>query len=218
MKKQVYARFAKRNRGYCVQEVEEYILNQEKQFEEASIAQRRRIEQLQQKCDCLQSQLDALQGREEEIKQVLLAANQQASSMQEQVRVRCEQELQRLKLFRAKWTSAYQQMKERYHFDKDALNMESVIAATRLDLQKLLAQDFGIEKKDDMGQMEEYFRQEVQRLTAKQIATQKKDTASKPTLPSQEKRAQTAGDFNLESALNPTQSLDEICRELGLTK
>lgn len=88
------------------------------------------------------------------------------------VKLRYKQELDRLRLFRAKWENAYEQMKERYHFDKDALNVESVAVSVELELKKFLAQDFSLNKcvSDDM--MEEHFRREAERLTNKQLSVQ----------------------------------------------
>ena len=75
--------------------------------------------------------------------------------------------------------------------------------------------------------MEDYFRSEVERLTTQQINEQKKASASKAPVSGvaelkdkikeaeNKKKAQSAA-FSFEEALNPTESLADICKSLGL--
>ncbi|MCM1394217.1 MAG: hypothetical protein NC179_04905, partial [[Eubacterium] siraeum] len=186
---------------------------------------------LTDECRRLEEELSELRGREEQIKSAFITATQNADKMTADVKARYSAELERLRLFRAKWTSAYDQLKERYHFDKDALNMESVAVTTQLELQKFLMQDFSLNKGCSTDEMEDYFRSEVERLTNQQINEQKVSakqpvsgvTELKEKIKEAEtrKKAQSAKEaqsvaFSLEDALNPTESLEDICRSLGL--
>ena len=117
-------------------------------------------------------------------------------------------------------------MKERYHFDKDALNVESVAVSVEIELKKFLMQDFSLNKCASEDEMEAHFRKEVERLTAKQIAMPKVEKDNSPTEDSElkelmqktrEKKGRdekNSAAFSLDEALNPELSLDENYRAL----
>lgn len=218
-------RFPLARKGYDVRAVEEYISAEQERSGSAQLASRERIAALEARCDALSDELSSLRGKEEQIKAAFISATQNADRLTADVKARYALELDRLRLFRAKWTGAYEQLKERYHFDKDALNMESVAVSVELDLQKFLAQDFSLSKGGGEDEMERYFKSEVARLTARQVDESGENAPSKPSaaldelkskLREAETRADTSAAFSLEEALHPTESLADICRALGL--
>ena len=86
------------------------------------------------------------------------------------LKFRYAMEMDRLSLFRAKWTGVYQEMKERYGFQEDALNVESVAVSTRLEIERFLSRDFSLAKGDDVSESEETFKSEVERLSQRDSA------------------------------------------------
>lgn len=241
-RKKKMTRFAIKRRGYDVDAVESYIATEQARADEVQMSQRERINALTDEVGRLSVEVDELRGREEQIKSAFVVATRNADKLTEDVKARYAAELERLKLFRAKWVGAYEQLKERYHFDKDALNMESVAVSTQLELQKFLMQDFSLNKGGGTDEMEEYFRSEVDRLTKQQLTAQKlngegskawgdakKSDNTNVSSPSVEElkakikeaegkkaKAQSSAAFSLEDALNPTESLADICKSLGL--
>lgn len=210
-------RFKVKYRGYDAKEVEAYIAETQAKSETAMAQQRERIEALKTQNESLKAELAVLKSREEQIKVTLLKATNTANELDEQIKRRYKAELDRLKLFRAKWTGAYDELKERYHFSKDALNMESVAVQTELELTKYLTQEFSLAKGDDIDDMEAYFKSEVQRLTHLQQQVQL--DVEKKQKPKQDERASaqvSADEFCLEEALNPTESLEELCKSMGV--
>lgn len=225
-KKKKYTRFALKRRGYDAEAVEAFIANEQARADEVQISQRERITALTEDNAKLLEEVRMLRGREEQIKSAFIAATQNAEKLTSDVKARYAAELERLKLFRAKWVGAYEQLKDRYHFDKDALNMESVAVSTQLELQKFLMQDFSLNKGGETGEMEEYFRSEVDRLTCMPAS---RKTEAEPVnsavaelkdkikeAESRKANLQNSAAFSLEEALNPTESLAEICKSLGL--
>lgn len=213
-----------RYRGYDKKEVESFIVETQSKNETTLASQRERIASLLRDNDDLKAKLAVLQSREEQIKLTLLKATKTADELGEQIRSRFKEELDRLRFFRAKWTAAYEELKDRYHFSKDALNMESVAVQTELDLTRYLTQEFSLNRGDETDDMEAYFKKEVERLTALQQTMQKetesksKDVKEKLRLAS--KKAQESvdeGAFSMDEALHPTESLEEICQSLGLS-
>lgn len=227
MKKKKVARFALKFRGYDTDAVERYISKERAKSDDVQLKLRERINALTQECNKANEELASLRSREEQIKSAFITATQNADKMTADIKARYAEELERLRLFRAKWTGAYEQLKDRYHFDKDALNMESVAVSTQLELQKFLMQDFSLNKGCGSNEMEDYFRSEVDRLTEQQLNSQKNNT--QPIQPSsaaielkekikevENKKKEQSAAFSFEDALNPTESLADICKSLGL--
>lgn len=242
-------RFPMAHRGYDVNAVEAFLSVQQTRAEEVAMAQKERISALKSQNADLNAELLALKTREEQIKSTLISATEKADKMTLDIKLRYAMELDRLKLFRAKWTNAYEEIKERYHFSKDALNMESVVVSTEMEIQKFLAQDFSLPKGDNVSEMEVYFKGEADRLTEadsnvqelkrklieanerklaenrNKASAQSDDVvyaniAKKESMSKQTKEATKANAvaFSLEEALNPKESLAEICQYLGLPK
>lgn len=177
-------------------------------------------------------ELAALKNREEQIKLALVTATDNARKLNEDVRLRYERELERLRLFRAKWINVYEQLKERYHFDKDALNVESVAVSIELELKRMLAKDFSLDKAPVENEMEAHYRREVERLTQKQINCQNKAVERDATVVATSLAAGSSGKmpprggksarddvaFSLDEALNPQTAIRETCQALELAK
>lgn len=229
MKKKKITRFPISRKGYDVDAVESYIALEDGKAEETELALKDRIKQLSDELDNLRAENDEMKGREEQIKLCLVTATENANKLTDDVKARYRAELERLRLFRAKWTSVYEQMKERYHFDKDALNVESVAVAVEIELKKFLMQDFSLNKCVSDDDMETHFRKEVERLSARQTSIAKitddgdnEESALKDMMKKakeQKSRAdKNSAAFCLDDALNPSQSLDQTCQALFLAK
>lgn len=222
MKKKKTPRFPLARKGYDRDAVESYIALEQAKADEIQLEQRERVNALKQENETLKLQVETLKGREEQIKLALVTATQNADRMSEDVKRRYKQELDRLRLFRAKWLGAYEQMRERYHFDKDALNVESVAVSVEIELKKFLAQDFSLNKCVSEDIMEAHFRQEVERLTNQQLNCQMNvqseqtaepkntdDLRAKLKEAENKRKAKTSPAFSIEDALNPKNSLED---------
>lgn len=243
--KKTQPRFAIVRRGYDTESVEAYISLEHEKAERAGLEQKERIRLLKSRCEELAAELAVYRDKEEQIKTALLSATEKAEKTVLDVKFRYAMELERLKLFRAKWVNAYEEIKERYHFSKDALNMESVVVSTKLELEKFLAQDFSLDRGDPVDETEAEFKAEADRLSESDSkaaelkekliqAAEKKDREEKLTEHKREADRKNlfadgalkvqpaaafsteAEGFSLEEAQNPKESLAEICRYLGL--
>ena len=221
-------RFPIERRGYSREAVESWIALEGAKTDEIQLEQRERVNALKAENDALKLQVETLKGREEQIKLALVSATQNADRLSEDVKRRYKQELERLRLFRAKWLGAYEQMRERYHFDKDALNVESVAVSVEMELKKFLSQDFSLNKCVSEDMAEAHFRREAERLTALQFDAQREDKAVQAQK-SENSDVATKGDalaqklkeaegkrkgrgsaaYTLDDALNPTNTLEE---------
>ena len=206
--------FAKVRRGYDVESVEAYIALERDKAERAGMEQKERIRVLKADCERLTEELQVYRDREESIKTALLSATEKAEKTLLDVKFRYALELERLKLFRAKWTSAYEEIKERYNFGKDALNMESVAVSVKLELEKYLSQDFSLDKGLPCEETETEFKEKILKA-AERKDREEKQSRQKNDAATEVKAVPAAG-FSLEEAQHPTESLEEICKALGL--
>ena len=214
-------RFAVVRRGYDIASVEAYIALEREKADKAGLEQKERIRVLKAQCDRL---------AEEQIKAALIAAGEQAEKTELDIKLRYAMELERLKLFRAKWKGAYEELKERYGFGKDALNMESVAVSVRMELERFLAKDFALDRGGAAPEQEEQFKAEAERLSEEDDkvrelrdklvkAAERKDREAKLDSEKKPRTSSAAADvpvqaFSLEEAVHPTESLAEICRYL----
>ena len=237
-KKKVQPRFALVRRGYDVDSVEAYIALEREKADRAGLEQKERIRVLKAQCERLTEELAVYRDKEEQIKSALITAGEQAEKTTLDIKFRYAMELERLKLFRAKWTGAYEEIKQRYNFSKDALNMESVALSVKLELERFLAQDFSLDRGIPAEETEAAFKEEAERLGEEdskvrelkekliqaaekkdreaRLASGKREAKALPKRQEEEEHAAPAAAFSLEEAQHPTESLAEICRYLGL--
>lgn len=227
MKKKKITRFAICRKGYDIDAVESYIALEGAKCDEVQSEQRQRISDLKKECEDLRAQLGVLKGREEQIKLALVTATENADKLTADVKARYRAELERLKLFRAKWLGAYEQMKERYHFDKDALNVESIAVNVEVELTKFLMQDFSLNKSVCEDEMEAHFRREVERLTRPVYREQKNEFSQeardlqckiKDVENRKNRDSKNPAAFSIDEALSPQTSIEQTCQALGLAK
>lgn len=213
MKKNKSTRFKLKRRGYDVDEVEKYLSATNAEFERVGREQRERIAELSEKINELTRIVMDYRAREESISSAFVAANEKAEKLTADIRLRYGMELERLRLFKEKWTGVYRELKERYRFDKDALNMESVAVQTKLEIERVLAREFSLSKGEDESEVETQFHSESERLAKSDLAVE--DLKNKLLSAGKRKEEQGAA-FSLEEATHPTETLEELCAYFGL--
>lgn len=216
MKKKKEERFKRTRRGYSVDEVEAYVTSTAEAYEKTGREQRERIAELNAKIDELNAIIKDYRAREDGIASAFITANEKAEKLTADIRLRYGMELERLRLFREKWTGVYAELKERYRFDKDALNMESVAVQTKLEIERVLAQEFSLAKGGDESDAEKQFRSESDRLSKSDTSI---DDLKNKLIAAGKRKAEEGKQsvaFTLEEATHPAESLEELCAYLGL--
>ena len=157
-------RFTTERKGYSKSEVELFLVEEGERNESIHKEQRERIDMLVEENKTLKKALQEYKNKENKIAEAIITAKENADKMTAEIKLRYMMELDRLNLFRAKWTGVYEELKERYGFDGDALNVESVAISTKLEIERFLQRDFSLSKGEDMT-AEESFRLEAERLS-----------------------------------------------------
>ena len=164
--------FTVERKGYSQKEVEDYVLKEIEKSEIIHGEQRRRIEELLDHVDRLKRVVEEYRAKEDKIAEALIVASEKADKMTAEIKLRYAMELDRLNLFRAKWVGVYNELKERYGFDGDALNVESVAISTKLEIERFLQRDFSLSKGEKLSPQEETFRLETERLSSSPSAVE----------------------------------------------
>lgn len=213
-------RFARVRRGYDIEAVEAYITLESKRAQAVESEQRERIITMARQIEEQNQEIARLESREDQIKSAIVSATEKANKMTAELQLKYGMELERLNLFRAKWIGVYDELKERYHFDKDALNMESAAISAKIEIERFLSRDFALDKGEILSEPEKQFKSEAERLAKSDsgvidlrdkliAACEKKEN---------NKSRQNSAAFSLEEATRPTESLAELCEYLGLRK
>ena len=164
MKRKTTEGVLKKGFGYTARSTDEYVKRQKEYAESRMEEQRARIESLVDELGKKQQTIDSYREREQSVQDVLIVAAEKADEIETELKLQYAMEIERLKLFQAKWTEAYDVLKQRYGFEKDALNMEAVITQTSLELERKLNKDFGIKLTPGAGGPESQFKEESKRL------------------------------------------------------
>ena len=157
--------FTVERKGYSQNEVDEFLKSEKEKTEETHRQLRERVDQLLKENEALKEWVDGYKKREDKIAEAIITAEENADKMTAEIKLRYMMELDRLNKFRAKWTGVYDELKERYGFDGDALNVESVVVSTKLEIERFLQRDFSLSRGAKDMSAEESFRLETERLS-----------------------------------------------------
>lgn len=105
--------------GYKKCEVDERLQKDARRIEvlEAQVAL---VDGLKDENQRLASEVEKYKKCEDEVKNVLAVATKKAFDIKTDMKLQYALETERLKIFKAKWTSAYDELKRKYGFDTDA--------------------------------------------------------------------------------------------------
>lgn len=205
--------FKKVMRGYDETEVNTFLAKLNENFANVTAEQKSRIDELKAINESLSEQLNAYKKKEKLIERTITQATKRASDIENELKTQYALEIERLKIFQAKWTNCYEELKLKYHFDKDSNNMESLVISTKQSLiDKLAALNIVLPSMAVDEEMQ--FNSESERIT-------KLQEEQAEHLVEQLRRQINEfkeDEFSMEDALNPTKSLDELCLEMGLKK
>ncbi len=153
--------------GYNKSEVDERLEKDARRIEvlEAQIAL---VDGLKEENQRLSEEVEKYKKNEEEVKNVLAVATKKAFDIKTDMKLQYALETERLKLFKAKWTGAYDELKKKYKFDTDAMTVESTITDVSLKIEAILNKDFGIPLVDDRNDAEKQLMEEADRLSISQ--------------------------------------------------
>lgn len=201
--------FKKKIRGYDKNEVNNFLSNLNSNFEMVNAEQKARIEELKKQNESLTLEVEVYRKKEKLIERTLTEATRRANDIEQELKTQYALEIERLKIFGAKWTNCYEELKLKYHFDKDSNNMESVVISTKQSLIDKLSR-LNIVLPTIASEEEIQFSEESDRIT--RIQEEQADR-----LVNELKSRITEYD-DIEKQVNkmPDKTLEELTAELGI--
>lgn len=192
-------------------EIKIEIERQRSEYENMMFGQKERIFSLREENRKLKEELETYKRKDAQISSALLSALQKAREIEDTAKLRSEMDLLRLKEFHTRWMRYYEEVKKL--FPKDANLKAAGRFLARMDA--ILTGE--PEKKQAVLKGEEAsFMKELEsgkeRISAAITENRKIDSAAAFEKPAEDE------EFDLDNLLNPNslQSLDELCKEMGL--
>ena len=202
--------FRKVLRGYDEKEVNVFLTKLNDNFASVSQEQKERIDELKEQNEKLAEELSVYRKKEKLIERTLTEATRRAEDIESELKTQYALEIERLKIFQAKWTNCYEELKNKYHFDKDVNNMESLVINTKQTLiDKLGRLNIILPHLESEEQMQ--FDSESERITKLQ-----EEQADRLVSELKNQIKELDEEFDYKEALTPKKSWEELCREIGL--
>lgn len=196
-------KFGKVFRGYDPAQVENYLSKQEKKYNEICSGQKQRIDELAEENAALRTVVAKYREDEMAISRALVASNKLALELENDAEKFSELTLSRAKIFYATWY-AYSQTfvsalsgEEVRQFNQLKLKVERIINAFE-------------------GQNVQHFASEVLEKIAETEEVAATDTENNSHVNPIEKVNAAAHAIELSELLKPTETLADLCRDLGL--
>ncbi len=202
--------FKRAIRGYDEKEVNAFLTKLNDNFASVTEEQKERIDELKEQNEKLSEELREYKKKEKLIERTLTEATKRAGDIESELKTQYALEIERLKIFQAKWTNCYEELKNKYHFDKDVNNMESLVISTKQTLiDKLGRLNIILPQLEADEQIQ--FDQESERINRLQ-----EEQADRLVSELKSQIQELDEQFDYKEALTPKKSLEELCREIGL--
>lgn len=180
------ARFSIVKKGYSVDEVEGFISKLLQLTEDRLTEQSKRINELKGEIRTVTAEKNELKAREISVSQALTEAMRRADEIERAAEARYAIELNRLRLFRKRFTEYISKISDQTPISVAISEFESNVKALESELAEVMHNEFNL---------------------INSIPTQ--------DIEQEADKSEESG-FDLREALTPKETLEEICKELGL--
>ncbi len=222
--------FDVKRKGYCKEQVDAYIRG----LVSSSAQKDERIAELTTQVSALKEELSKLEGKRELIVKAIYSAISKAEQIEQLTKTKFDAEIARLKAFHEKWTAYYDKLLKKYPLDDDLIavgkfNME--MSDTLGGPQKQLAAEEDRLKNKKLGSVE--ITSEGEPFDPIKSIKEYLDGSSQSTAATRSRNNSNAyktgiavmdpalagpsdSGFDFEEALNPTEDLTDIIKDLGI--
>ena len=182
------------DKKYTLQEVKELLREQSFEYENTMSDQKERIFSLVNENESLKKEVGKYKEKETAISEALVSAISRAKEIESQAKNKFEGNLIRLKVFEGKLVSYYKRLLDKYPLDDNLLSAEEFLNK----MYEILGTD--------------YMKTETfAKMFKEQNPTLKKGGAVDYAM-----YEPSDSGFDINEALNPSEDLEAICKELGL--
>lgn len=215
-------------KGYNKEQVDSYI----KGLNETSAQKDERIAELNTLVSSLKEELSKFEGKRELIIKAIYSAIAKAEQIERLTKAKYDAEMARLKAFHEKWTDYYDKMLEKYPLDDDLMAVSKFNREMSETLGAPQKQHIAEEKRlkggkigsvkvssksepfDPVKGIKEFLDGDTSAATKSKKSTKAYKTGIAVVNPALSGPSESGFDF--EEALNPTQDLKDIMKDLGI--
>lgn len=134
-------KFSIEKKGYSINEVDEYVLNKELDFARMQEEKQSRIDELRQENFKLSSELERYKQNEQNISKTLILAQQKASEVEHDAKLKYNIELKNIDDFYAKWQNFFDELLKRYPLMSD-FDTTKALQSLKEDINSLFRNEF----------------------------------------------------------------------------
>ncbi len=221
--------FDVKRKGYCKEQVDAYIQG----LVSSSAQKDERIAELTTQVSALKEELSKLEGKRELIVKAIYSAISKAEQIEQLTKTKFDAEIARLKAFHEKWTDYYDKLLKKYPLDDDLIavgKFNKEMADTLGGPQKQLAAEEARLKNKKLGSIEitsesepfdpiKSIKEYLDGSSATAATTSRNNSkAYKTGIAVMDPALAGPSDsgFDFEEALNPTEDLTDIIKDLGI--
>lgn len=212
--------FSVTKKGYSPAEVEEYITAVKREYESTIIKQRDRIKDLLDEKQAADRELKAYREKSNQISKAIVSAVAKAEEIERLSHLKYSQEITRLKAFHEKWTKYYDKILDEYPLDSKLAAVGEFNRRMDKILSRVGCEDDAAataEKSEPIGEFDPMERINNYFASApKPPAPEKTVAATVNERPKKDYADRSPSGFSFEEALNPTEDLEDILKDLGL--
>ena len=151
-------------KGYDISEVESYLAKQAISDKQCIQDKSLRIEDLIAEVNCLKGQLSQFKSRESNVNNALITALDKAQEMEYVAKMRYELELERVKIFRNKWMSYCDNIKEKCKITESKGEVIGVLDLLVSDLADSISNGIKFSLNDVDSDVTAQYREEANRI------------------------------------------------------
>ena len=208
-----------KKKGYAVEQVDSYL----KELENTSKAKDERISDLTLQVDSLKEELSKLQSKRELIVKAIYSALNKAEQIEQLTNAKYNAEMARLKAFHEKWTAYYNRLLEKYPIDDDIIaisrfnrEMSETLGAPIKQHEAEQKRLSGLQDKEfnPLESIKEYLAADD--LAATQASSRSNSYKTGIAVLNPALAGASDSGFSFEEALNPTDDLKDIMKDLGI--
>lgn len=211
-------KFTVTKKGYAQNEVDEYLAAVKREYESTIVKQRDRIAQLVEQNEANEKELKSYREKSSRISKAIVSAVEKAEEIERLSRLKYSQEIARLKAFHEKWTRYYEKILDEYPLDQRLVaagefnrNMDRILSGVGETASAAApAQAPRSQSIDPLDRINRYFTEE--KPAPQEAPAAKRET----TATAKDYSDRSASGFSFEEALNPTEDLESILKDLGV--
>lgn len=203
-------------RGYDCLQVENYIGNEIENYKKITQEKNIRIQELLHQNDVLKKQLAEYRDRAENVNQALVTAIEKSQEMEQLAQNSYNVELERLKIWRNKWISYVENLKENYQISEVKGEVIGILSNLEQELLEKIKDGINLSFRKPQNQAEIQYNSELNRNLQKREEKLEEKQNQKPSLKQKDISAEAEDNFDEIDKILANPEFNNLIKSLGI--